>query len=117
MYTGTMAAGTYDMTMEYGETFRRALTYMDDSGKRVNLTNYTAEMVITKGSPSATPILTLATGGQGITLGGVNGTIELHLSREAVNAAPFTAAAYFLYLTSPNGDTVRILQGKIRRAG
>jgi hypothetical protein len=121
----------YALTVNQGATFRFQGTWLDENGDPENLTGCTASLVITKrerdrspnpGAETAT-LLTLTTG-DGITLGGVAGTIEIEMDDETTAALDWdkhrAQGVYDLYITFGSGDVVRLMEGGIvlhRRQG
>lgn len=104
-----MTAGNAIFTIEQGSTFSRTILWEDVNGNPINLTSYTAAMVI-RPSDGTTPIT--LTNGSGITLGGSLGTIIIAISATDTGNFTFQSATYELRLTT--GSTVtRLLQGGI----
>lgn len=85
-------AARYDFTINKGETFSRKLTYKDSTGALVNLTGYTATLVIKD-------VITL-TEASGISLGGTAGTIDISIAAATTDSFGFTTAPYTLELKS-----------------
>jgi hypothetical protein len=104
-------AATYGITADAGATFQRQIVWKDANSEAVDLSGYTAEMVIRDRTTSATVILTLSTANGRITLGGAAGTIDL-----LVSAADMGVAAgrysYTLELTDASSIVSRLLQGE-----
>ena len=114
-----VVANQYNIVVEQGATFTLTITFKDSSGSAINLTDYAARMEIREShtASSALTVLTSASGGsgntQGITLGGVAGTIAIVIADSTTNG--FTAPAtnvYDLELVSTNGAVTRLLEGK-----
>ena len=108
----TMISGNYDITIYQGATFQRILTWKDEAGDPVDITNYTASMMARTSVDSDTPFLTLSTSGSGITLGDAAGTITLSLSAND-SAALTENGVYDLELTDASGNVTRLLQGNL----
>jgi hypothetical protein len=105
-----MAAGAYSFTIEQGATFDRTVTWRDSTGTLVNLTGYTAALVVkdTTGTTVVTPTLTL---------GGAAGTIRVRLTATQTAALEATSGrphSYDLLMTAADGTTkTRLLQGSV----
>lgn len=102
-------ANKYTMNVDQGSTWSVQLT-IATSGVVWNLTGYTARMKVRPSVESTTVTLSL-TDVDGITLGGVAGTVVL--SRSAAVTAALTAGNYVydLELVSGGGVVTRLLQG------
>lgn len=75
-----------------------------------DLTGYTARMEVRKYVDSATTIIVLATGTERLTLGGVDGTIQM-LIRAEDTAVLSSSGVYDLEITAPNNEVDRIIEG------
>ncbi len=108
----TVEAGSYNFTIYQGATFSRVLTWRDSSNALVNLTGYTARMMIRETIDATSAFITLTTENGGITLGGSAGTITLAISATATAAITQSSGVYDLELVS--GSTVtRLLAGSV----
>jgi hypothetical protein len=107
-----MTAGTYNIIIEQGATFARTLTWQADSAN-VNLTGYTARMMIRSTIDDSSTIVSLTTENGGITLGGAAGTIALLISATATAALTAGTAVYDLELISASSVVTRLLQGSV----
>ena len=106
-----MAAGIKNLVIEQKVTYRKRLTYRDKAKRPINLTGYGARMQIRAADGSL--IADLSTENGKIMLGGVAGTIDLILSEAETTVMNFTSALYDLKLIQPNGESKRMLQGKV----
>lgn len=107
-----MTAGQYDFIIEQGAGFNRVITYRA-GGVLVNLTGYTATLTAKHKRGAVASLLSMSTGGHGITLGGAAGTITLALTDSETALLDFEQAVYMLELTPASGDDVRLLEGNI----
>lgn len=102
----------YDITIEQGATFELSVEWKDSAGAAVNLTGYTAAMQVrrTYGGPT---ILSLATGGSGITIDAALGKLSIAIARSTTQAlaAPLQGV-YDLEVTN-GGTTYRLLEGSV----
>jgi hypothetical protein len=107
-----MTAGVYDFTIEAGADYTALLTWQDASGNPIDITGWTAEMMIRTDYSSTTPLVTLSSG-SGISLGGTAGTIAIDIP--AAETAPLAEglAIYDLLLTDATGKPMRLIQGTV----
>lgn len=113
---------TYNLTINKGATYRQKFTWRSgpDSNNltAVDNTGFTARMQVRESFESATAIIDLTTSananGDVITLGGVNGEIEIFISDETTTAVTIDGGVYDLELEAPaGGDVTRVLQGTV----
>ena len=104
-----MSAATYNIVAEQGATFSLSLT-VDTDGTPWDLTSYTAAMQVRPFLESTTKIFDL-TNGNGITLGGSNGTVTVSISAQNMTSAPAGRHVYDLELTSPGNIVTKLLTG------
>lgn len=110
-----MTAGTYDMVIEQGATFRLRLTLKLSDGSLMPLDGHIARMQIRAKVASEDVIYALTTENGGIELGGAAGTVDLYISDEDTAAMAFKSGVYDLEIeTVPNGDVIRVIEGKVR---
>lgn len=107
-----MKPGTYDFTIYQGATFGRVLTWKDENDVAVNLTGYTARMMIRESVDASSAFITLTTENGGITLGGAAGTITLSISATATAAITQSQGVYDLELVVGSIVT-RLLEGSV----
>lgn len=107
-----MSAGTYNITIEQGARWTRVLTVETD-GEAWNLTGYSARMQIRK--KVGGDLYVELTVGDGITLGGAEGTITLTIGATDTAALDFSSGRYDLELIPASGedDAIRLLQGTV----
>jgi hypothetical protein len=120
-----MIAGVYNITCQQGSTFDTLATLRypdpdsiptDPTYLNWDLTGYTARMQVRKYIESATPVITLTTENNRLTLGGAAGTIQFFIRAEdtrdmSTENNPFTSGFYDLEIISPTNEVDRILQG------
>jgi hypothetical protein len=113
-----VAAGNLDLALEQGATYRRLLLWRHPSadgttpGPTYDLTDCTAHMQIRPRVGDPTVLVDL-TDEDGINLGGTAGTIEIVISAAQTMAIAVLKAVYDLYVHFPNGDVVKVLDGKV----
>lgn len=104
-------AHPYPIKIDQGGTWSLSLTYKINNYP-VNLTGFTASMMVRKNYTDASPILTLTTENGGIALGGTAGTIILTASASATALMPAGTGVYDLELYT--GSEVRkLLRGDV----
>jgi hypothetical protein len=114
-----MAAGTQDIIIEVGSSFRMSLTWDDEHGNPIDLTGKTAHMQIRpKAGTGGTPLLDATnvanpTTGTVLALGGVLGTINIFLSSADTVSITGKKAEWDLYVITSPTDAVRVLEGKV----
>lgn len=106
-----MSAGTLDLSIEQGATYNLVLTWKID-GTAVNLTGYTARLQARVDVEDSEVILSMTTL-DGITLGGVLGTITLNLSAAATTALIPGTYVYDLEMAAGSGIVTRLVQGEL----
>jgi hypothetical protein len=105
-----MKPGKYNFVCPQGATFAKQLTWEIDDDP-VDLTTYTARMQVREKYTSANAIFNLTTENGGITLGGLDGTIDLEISSSATAGAVAKEYVYDLELVSSSVVT-RLIEGK-----
>lgn len=99
-----------DLCLPQGQTWDLKFIYESPADTPVDLSNYTARMMLRTSAEAASPTVSLSTATNTmITLS--NGTIGL--SYPAVSSAAITAATYLydIELQSPSGNVRRLMQG------
>jgi hypothetical protein len=112
-----MAAGTLDIVIEQGTTFKKHLEWVDDQVPPVaiDITGYTARMHLREELEDPDPPIIELTDGNGrITLGGVTGTIDLFIDDADTEALTIESGVYDLEVEAPGGDVTRLLEGKFK---
>lgn len=105
-----MSAGNYTFVCEQGATFSRTLTWRDPNGDPIDLTGYSARMQVRPTARGATEPLVEITDGDGITLGGEEGTIALYVDADATASLPAEPLRYDIELEQ-DGNVTRLLAG------
>ena len=106
-----------NIEIDKGATFRHSIIW--ESGTTlsntspVDLTGATARLVIRSSVTDATVLVELNTSNGGLTLGGVNGTIDIFISNIESTAFTFNKAVYGLEIIDSALDTHRILRGSV----
>lgn len=115
-----MAASKHDFIIEQGTSFRLAVTYKDNDGNIIDISNYCARLVWTTNNGVSHTFSTLNTdySTYKFTVDGTNGQILLLIPANTTNSYDFNTAKYDLEIQSPNDlysgggkQTLRILYG------
>lgn len=109
-----------DICIIQGSTFRLKLTWTDDTnfpnpGNPIDITGYTARMMIRNEVGDVSPLIELTTENGRITLGGANGEIDLFIDDADTEALDYEEGVYDLELETAGvglGDVTRIVEGK-----
>ena len=98
-----------NLYVEAGATFSRVITYTDDSGNLVDLTDYTAELQVRETVTSEAAAITKVP-----TLGGTAGTISWTFTAAETAALTASKYVYALELTNTSDSSVtRLVEGDI----
>jgi hypothetical protein len=109
-----MSAGIYNLTVEQGATLSKVITWTDENGAAVNLTNYLARAQGRRTQGASTALFDIDNGTKGgIVLGGAAGTITLTITDEVTAVIPACRGVWDLELESPSGVVTRLLEGKL----
>jgi len=108
-----MPAGKYSFVIEAGATFNLDFT-MYTGGSKWNLTGYSARMDIRVDIDSPTALISLDSNGNGITLGGTAGTVDIEIDAATTETFPAGKYVYDLEIESLDGTVWRVLQGCVQ---
>ena len=108
-----MAAGYYDLYIEQGATFYQEVVWKDSAGEVIDLTDYTARMQIRKTKQATTPLISLTTENDRITIEAAEGKVILEIA--ATDTAEFSqfCGVYDLELISSTGFVTRLMEGAV----
>ena len=111
-----MQAGKYDIIVEQGATWTRVITYKDDAGAVIDLTDWEARMQVRQDYTSADPPLAEWTSDPvaGITIDGPAGEITIIIEADESQEWDFRQGVYDLELVqpAPGDDVIRLIKGK-----
>jgi hypothetical protein len=110
MATESRESATLNLKCIKGTSFRRTLTYKDSNDLAINLTNYTINFVIKDYDINKKTILSL-TNGNGITLTGASGLIEILINNTQTDAFLKSKYFYTLKIIDPNGLISELIRG------
>lgn len=109
-----MAASKLNLPIiEKGATYRHTLIWKDSLNAPINLTGCTAKLQVRETIDSASPLLELSTVNLGLVITPLLGKIELYISDEATTLLNGTGGVYDLEVYFSNGDTTRLIEGKV----
>lgn len=106
-----MKPGIAPITCPQGSTFRRTMTYKIGR-KPVDLTEWDARMQVRESHDADSTLANLTTDNGGLTLGGSAGTIVIYISHQDTANIRAGHYVYDLELVEPNGDVMRLVEGK-----
>ena len=111
-----MTAGKHDIVIEQGADFKRVFTWKDSAGSAVNLTGYSAAMMIKKrkSDASGVAIFNKTNSNAEIALGGAAGTITIDIGGADTAGMDFDWGYYDIELTDGSSNITRLLEGKVR---
>ena len=109
----TMKAGRYDFEVDQGTAFDMIVAYKQEDGSAVDITGYTAKMIV-RDYIGGTALLTL-TNGSGLTIGNAEGFVQVVMTATQTAAFTFNKAVYDLevYPAGAAADAVKLLRGTI----
>ena len=99
--------------IEQGATYRHTLYWKDSSNVPINITGCTARMQLRTTVESTAVVIELSSTNNRIIITGSLGKIELYISDEDTTVLPPIQAVYDLEVYMSNGDTVRLIEGKV----
>lgn len=114
-----MTRNTTHFELTPGTDETQSFLYADPStGLPINLTNYTAKMVLKEGMNdnydgywNGAILLSLTTENGGITLGGSNGLVSVNFSADQTEDTLWNRAVYTLILINPQGKSSLFMSG------
>jgi hypothetical protein len=108
-----MPAGLYNTTIEQGARWQRVLTWRNEEGFLVDLTNWTAAATFRSDIKATDAIIELTSSpAAGITLGGAAGTITMEML--TAETAAFDAedrGSWDLLMTDSSDESERLVEG------
>jgi hypothetical protein len=105
-----MTPGRYNIKVYRGATFQLAPQWKID-GQYVNVTGYSANMIVRNSPTSPTAIVTLSTNNGRIVAGTTNGRFTITLTSGETQAIPAGQYVYDLEITDGAGKVLRLLEG------
>jgi hypothetical protein len=104
-----MTPGLVNFVCPQGSTFRRTLAYtLDDLP--IDLSGYSSRLQVREAYYSANPVVSL-TSGNGISIDGPDGLIDILISASVTSAFPTGIHVYDLEIISPSNIVDRLIEG------
>jgi hypothetical protein len=106
-------AGLYNIVADQGSTLSRTILWRDPAKKPIKLQGYTARMKVRTTVKDPTVLLELTTENGRISLGELNGHINLYITDEVMETIPEGKYLYDLELVAPSSNVYvyKILRG------
>lgn len=104
-----MRAGVYNLVLDEGADVSLNIVWKDDSDSLIDLTGYTARMMLKNSIDGDVSV----DWSSYISLGGVNGTIDINVPASQTIDIGFLDGKYDLELESTGGNVYKILRGKV----
>lgn len=101
----------YNVEIDQGADWFFNVTYENPAGTPVNITSYTAALQLRSLPTDSTYVLSLSTG-NGITIQGAQGLVEVHATANQTRAIDEGTYYYDLEITSQSGIVTRLVQGQ-----
>lgn len=105
-----MTPGRFNIKVYRGATFELAPQWKID-GQFVNVTGYSANMIVRNSPTSTSSIITLNTNNGRIVTGNTNGKFTLQLTSGETQTLPAGQYVYDLEITDDEGKVFRLLEG------
>lgn len=105
-----MTPGQVNFLCPQGSTFAKTITYKIDD-LPVDITGYSARLQVRENYYSASTVVDLDSDGNGITLGGSAGTIDLLINHQVTEDFSPGNWVYDLEIESSGGVVTRLIEG------
>lgn len=112
-----MIAGTYNMTIDQGSTFRLIVGIQDSAYQPIDLVGASARMQVRSSSNNAGLMLQATSDDGEIIVDGVDGTLTILISHEKTKLLIPSVAVYDLELYMADGTVWKVLKGRCRIQG
>jgi len=108
--------GTYNLRISQGATWLQSFRWLDSLNVPINLAGYVARLQVRKSYNSPDPVISLASGGQGLVLeaSGQLGRIDAELSATQTTLLEAPWAGVWDLELELAGVVTRLLQGRAR---
>lgn len=107
-------AQTYNILIDQGSTYTFSVTYKDDTGNTIDLSNYTAQLQVREKYTSTSANINLTSSPlNGIEVGGSDGVIDVVFQPGDTQSLERVRKAYVydLEITSPLSVVTRLIEG------
>lgn len=106
-----------NIAFEQGTPFELVYTWTDENDNPINVTGYTAQLIVATDLVNKTQILIFDSAGGGtanttLTLGGTAGTFQATATAAATTAMTFITGVYALIAQSAGGVQTKLLEGQ-----
>lgn len=109
-----MAAVTFNLpVIEQGATYKHTLVWQDGNGLAIDMTGCTAKMQVRPSVASPDILIELSTTNGRISIIPLDGRISLYVSDEDTAVLTPAKAVYDLEIYLPNGEVIRLIEGKV----
>lgn len=110
-------ATSYDISLQQGLTFSLVVTWENPDGTPIDLTSYSAKLLVVNNITAKTSILTFDSGGSGspgtsLVLGGSAGTFTVGMTADATAALTPRQGYYQLLAEDPDSNVYQIVSGR-----
>lgn len=107
-----------NIAFEQGAPFDLVYTWTDENDNPIDVTGYTAQIIVATDLVNKTQILLFdsvsgGTANTTLTLGGAAGTFEATATAAATTAMTFITGVYALIAESPSGVIQKLLEGQV----
>lgn len=109
-----MAAGTADLIISKGETYRKTFQKQTKARVDIDLTGYTARMQVRETFSSTTTILDLTTENGGLTITPLEGKVSIFVTDTVTSAITQLRGVYDLELIDSSGYVEKFVRGSVK---
>lgn len=112
-----LVATSYDIVLQQGLTFSLVVTWENPDGTPIDLTGYSAKLLVVNNLTSKTSVLTFDSGGSGssgtsLVLGGTAGTLTIGMTAVATAALTAKQSTYTLLAEDPSSNVYGLMSGR-----
>lgn len=107
-------AAKHDLIFESNGSRKRSFTWTNSQGQPIDLTGYSAKLMIKKSAEYTQSLVELSTQNNTIALGGANGKIELKFSKLNFVRAAQGGIYDLILIPAGDGDPVRFMEGEFK---
>jgi len=112
-----MIAGTYNLTIDQGSTFRIVVGIQDSAYQPMSLVGATARLHVRSSSASGVLLLQATSEDDEIIVDGEDGILTIQISHEKTRLLVPSVAVYDLELYMEDGTVWKVLKGRCRIQG
>lgn len=109
---------TQSLSLEQGAPFSLSLVWNSPAGTPIDLTGYSAELLMATDLVNKTPLVLFTTGSGGasntsLTLGGASGSISAYASAQATSDMVFASGVYALMVQDSSNNITKLMEGYV----